>query len=155
MAADEVKEKKNGKGKLIIIILIVVILLFGAVFAYFAITGKKVSDVMDTFQKDQEFTLLLDDFVVNLVGEDNTTSKNYLKIQVALMYTDKKQETLLSENISKIRDVIVEDLRNNTAAGLSSTVNVEKVKENIRSDVNKALNQDIIKDVYFSDLLIQ
>ena len=155
MAADEVKEKKNGRWKLIIIILIVVILLLAVIFAYFAITGNKVSDIMSMFHKEQEFTMVLEDFVVNLTGEDNTTSKNYLKIQVALMYTDKKEETSLKDNISKIRDVIVEDLRNNTAVYLADTDNVNKVKENIRKHVNEALNQEVIKDVYFSDLLIQ
>ncbi|MFZ7131484.1 MAG: flagellar basal body-associated FliL family protein [Eubacteriales bacterium] len=151
----EKQKGKKGKGRLILIILMVIILLASLAVAYFILTDHKISDAMNAFQEEEEYTLVLDDFVVNLVGEGNMTSKNYLKVQVALMYTDKKNEKVLSGNISKIRDSIIENLRYNSALDLASAENIEKVKDKICKDVNKTLNEEIVQEIFFSDLLIQ
>lgn len=154
-AENELQKEKKSKVKLIIIIAIVFILLIGSVIGYFLISGKSISDVMKSFQKEEEFTLVLDDFVVNLASEDEGPSKNYLKIQVAMMYTNSKHEVILMENESKIRDMIIEDLRKNSALDMSSGEKVNEIKSDICLHVNSALNEEIVKEVYFSDLLIQ
>lgn len=152
MPMEKNNEKKSNL-RLIIIILLVVVILLTAVIGYFLISGRQVSDVMEKLNPTEEHTVLLKEFLVNLKFENNR--KNYLKVQIALMYTDKKQMLLIDSNTSKIRDVILFELRKHNAEEILEGEAMVELKEDIMKNLNVALGGDIIKDVYFTDLVIQ
>ena len=149
----ENKTEKKSKLSLIIIILLVVVILMTTVIGYFLISGTRVSDIVEKMNPEEQHTVLLKEFLVNLKFENNR--KNYLKVQIALMYTDKKQMLLIDSNTSKIRDVILFELRKYNAEEILVGDAMIKLKEDIIRELNVALEGDIIKDVYFTDLVIQ
>lgn len=145
-------EKRNSL-RLIIIILLVVVILLAGVIGYFLISGNRVSDVLEKLNPPEEHTVLLKEFLVNLKFENNR--KNYLKVQIALMYTDKKQTMVIDSNTSKIRDVILFELRKYNADEILDGEAMLSLKKEIMEQLNIALDDEIIKDVYFTDLVIQ
>ncbi|OLS03763.1 flagellar basal body-associated FliL family protein [Tissierella creatinophila] len=151
----EKEKKKMSKSKLIIIILLVVILAIVAVGAYMMISGKSFKDAKKMFESKDEYTIALDEFVTNLKNESKDKGKNYLKIQVALMYTDKKNTEIIEANISKIRDIILNDLREKSSAQILEVENTPKLKEKILEKINNSLGKKVIHDIYFTNLVVQ
>lgn len=146
------KEKKSNL-RLIIIILLVVIILIVAASAYFLISGKNIGDIKAMFESDEEYTVHLDEFVTNLKNEDR--GKNYLKIEVALMYTDKKMTPEIEANKSKIRDIILNDLRGKTSDEILEVEKTGELKKNILEKLNKSLGEGVIEEIYFTNLVVQ
>ncbi len=151
MAAEGEKKKPN---KLVVIIIILTaVILLGIVAVIFMATGIKLSDVTDRFVKHEEYIVQMDSFVVNLNSEGRTT--NYLKTQVSLMYTDKKKGSLLEEKTSQIRDVVITDLMGYSPNQLLAQDGLEKVKAQLKKQINQALEEEVVEEVYFTDFLIQ
>lgn len=149
----EQKTNKKSKTKIIIIILLVLVLISTILVGYFIVSGKKVADIVKMFESNEEYTILLDEFVVNLSGESDVN--NYLKVQVALMYTDEKKGEIINFNVNKVRDIIIQDLRDKNAVQILNEENNLHLKEEIISDVNAGLKEEIVKDVYFTNMIIQ
>ena len=146
------KEKKS-KSRLVIIILLAVIVLIVSISAYFMISGKTFKDVKAMFESQDEYTVPLDEFVTNLKNEDK--GKNYLKIQVALMYKDKKNTQIIDTNISKIRDIVLNDLREKTSAEILEVENTPELKKKMIEKLNESLGKDVIEEIYFTNLIVQ
>ena len=149
----EKNNEKNNNLRLVIIILLVVVILLAGTIGYFLVSGNRVTDVIEKMNPQEEFTVLLKEFLVNLKSENNR--KNYLKVQIALMHTDKKQTLVIDSNTSKVRDVILFELRKHNAEEILEGDSMLELKEEIMKNLNVALGGDIIKDVYFTDLVIQ
>ena len=129
MATEETGEKKEkkGKGKLIIIILLVLVLISTLVLGYFFVTGTKIADIKESFTSHEEYTVLLDEFIVNLSSENS--AKNYLKVEVALMYTEKKKGETINVNVNKIRDIVINNIRSKTSSEISGGENTTTMKK--------------------------
>ena len=150
---NEKEVKKKSKSKLIIIILLVVIIAIVAASAFFIISDKSFKDIKASFVSQDEYTLLLDEFVTNLQTEQK--GKNYLKIQVALMYKDKKNIEIIDSNLNKIRDIVLNDLREKTPEQILKVEETPEVKKQLIKKLNDSLGKDIIKEVYFTNLIVQ
>jgi flagellar basal body-associated protein FliL len=146
-------EKKKPNKLVVIIIILTAVILLGIVAVIFMATGIKLSDVTDRFVKHEEYIVQMDSFVVNLNSEGRTT--NYLKTQVSLMYTDKKKGSLLEEKTSQIRDVVITDLMGYSPNQLLAQDGLEKVKAQLKKQINQALEEEVVEEVYFTDFLIQ
>lgn len=144
---------KKSKSQFVIIILLIVILALTSVIGYFVVKDKQISDIAKIFKSDEEYTILLDEFILNL-RSDNLT-KNYLRINIALMYTEEKHDKILNLNISKIRDIIIKDLSEKNSKEILDKDNTLKIKKEIIDHINDALKEDVVKDVYFTNLVIQ
>lgn len=149
----EKKTEKKSKLTIVIIILLVVVIALTATIGYFLLSGNKIPDRVKKVKPPEEHTVLLNEFLVNLRFENN--KKNYLKVQIALMYTEKKQTILIDSNVSKIRDIILSELRKNSADEILDVDKITNLKDEIIKKLNLALDDDVIKDVYFTDLVIQ
>lgn len=147
------KEKKNKKKirKLIIVFIIFILAVTIFLTAYYFITGNSIITTIKNMKAEEEFTYVLDDFVVNLQG----SSSHYLKAKIALAYSNKKEVEILTENNSKIRDTIIQDLRSRKAEEILESPSFEKIKNNLKSDINSLLTKDIITNIYFTDFLVQ
>ena len=146
------KEKKS-KSKLVIIILLVVIVVIVAVAAFFMISGKSFGEMKEGMKAKDEYTVPLEEFVTNLKNEDK--GKNYLKIQVALMYKDKKNTETINANISKIRDIVLNDLREKTSTEILEVENTPQLKEKMLEKLNESLGKKVIEEIYFTNLIVQ
>lgn len=152
MVTVEATEKKK-KSNALLIILLVLILISVSVVGFFILKEKQFADIAKVFKQEKEYTLLLNQFVVNLQTE--TGGKSYLKMQIALMYTDKKAGKMISSNESKIRDVILKNTLEKTPESIMDGEKILSFKKEIITNINKALNDEIVKDVYFTDFIIQ
>lgn len=146
-------DKKKPNRLVVIIIILAAIILVGIVAVIFMATGIKVSDITDKFVKHEEYIVEMDSFVVNLNTEGRTS--NYLKIQVSLLYTDKKRGPVLEEKSSQIRDVVITDLMGYSPEQLLAEDGLEKVKSRLKKQINQALDEEVVEEVYFTDFLIQ
>lgn len=138
---------------LIIVLLVLAIVLLGVIGYFVVFDGESISLAGIFTSSENEHTYLLEEFTVNLKAEDN--GRNYAKAQIALMYTDSDHENTLMVNTIKIRDIIINELRSLTSEELLDGDNTENIKTRIRESINIELGQDLVEDIYFSDLIVQ
>jgi flagellar basal body-associated protein FliL len=149
------KAPKKSKLKLILLIIIPIILIISIGLGYMVFTDTSVSDIQKLFEKEEEQTLLLEEFLVNI---KSPAGKNrYLKIKLALMYNDANHGEILNANVNKIRDIIIADLRERHSEEILDIDKTEEIKTKITEDINSVLNSEekIVKDVYITDLIVQ
>ncbi len=147
-------EKKKPKKLIIIIVTLCVMLGAGGTAVAFAASGGSLTAIAAKFETKKDYVISMKDFVVNLSTGD--MSKNsYLKTQISLVYNNKKKTAMLTEKTSQIRDVIIRDLMACSSEQLLATGGMDKVKEKLKSDINAALGEDVVTEIYFTDFLIQ
>lgn len=95
----------------------------------------------------------LDKFTVNLGGEPKRT----IRIEVNLQMLGKEgfEEVMDPENRARARDKIVRILNEETFSDLESIQGKLFLKDKIALEVNDILHKGVVKDVYFSDFVIQ
>lgn len=147
------KQKPKSKTKKIILGIVLLILIIIGVVLFFVLTDYQLADILEKFKSSGEYTLMLDEFVINLKTESNVN--HYLKIKIALMYTDDKKGEIIQGSVSKIRDVILTDMRAMEYDKILDENNTLAIKEKLITNINIALKEDLIKDLYFTDLIVQ
>ncbi len=145
--------EKRKLSKPLIIVIILILLALTVVFGYLVLKGNVNITKLFNKNKNKEHTILLNEFVVNLKSDNN--KKSYLKMQIALMYENKKDGVIIESNVNKIRDIIINNLLGKTSTDIIDEDNIHNFKEKLKKDINLALNDDLIKDIYITDLVIQ
>ncbi|TJX66261.1 flagellar basal body-associated FliL family protein [Soehngenia saccharolytica] len=148
----EVKKKKS-KLKLIIIIVLIIAVLFLGAFIYLKVTDTTIADIMKSFDKEEQLTMSLDEFVVNLKSPANMRS--YLKVKISLMYTDSSKTEMLMINTSKIRDIILDNLREREYEEVTTNEGIDALKKDIIEELNNTFGEPIIKELYITDIIVQ
>jgi flagellar basal body-associated protein FliL len=148
----DVKKKRPKLKILVIIILVIVVLLLGG-FIYLQVTDTTIADIMESFDKEEQLTMSLDEFLVNLKSPANM--RNYLKVKISLMYTDSSKTEMLISNTSKIRDIILENLRGLEYEDVTTNEGINALKRDIIEDLNNSFEEPIIKEVYITDIIVQ
>lgn len=148
----DVKKKRPKLKILVIIILVIVVLLLGG-FIYLQVTDTTIADIMESFDKEEQLTMSLDEFLVNLKSPANM--RNYLKVKISLMYTDSSKTEMLISNTSKIRDIILENLRGLEYEDVTTNEGINALKRDIIEDLNNSFGEPIIKEVYITDIIVQ
>ncbi|WP_281951158.1 flagellar basal body-associated FliL family protein [Nitrosophilus kaiyonis] len=161
----EVEEKKGGKKKLIIILLLVLILLGaggGAAYKFLVLDKqkeeqkkeKKAEKIVEEIKNVEELGIQFDvgTFIVNLQDRD---ADRYLKISVVLEVQDEKIKAELEKRLPQIKDAITTLLFTKSSNELKSAEGIEKLKEEIIKRINAILPIGGVKNVYFTDFVIQ
>jgi flagellar FliL protein len=148
----DVKKKRPKLKILIIIILVLVVLLLGG-FIYLQVTDTTIADIMESFDKEEQLTMSLEEFLVNLKSPANM--RNYLKVKISLMYTDSSKTEMLIANTSKIRDIILNNLRGLEYEDVTTNEGIDILKNDIIDDINNSFGEPIIKEVYITDIIVQ
>lgn len=95
----------------------------------------------------------MDKFTVNLDGEPKRTIR--LEINLQMLGKDGFEEVMEPENRAKARDRIVRLLNANTFNDLESIQGKLFLKDKIAGEVNGILRRGVVKDVFFSDFVVQ
>jgi flagellar FliL protein len=164
-AAAEEKPKKTGQ---ILILLFAVLNLAvvggGAYFAYAATLGWQAPKITEeSLEKDlaskaddekfAPYIFTMDKFTVNLGGEPKRT----IRIEVSLQMLGKEgfEEIMTPDSRAKARDKIVSVLNEKTFTDLESIQGKLFLKDTIAMEVNSVLKDGVVKDVFFSDFVVQ
>jgi flagellar protein FliL len=166
-------EKKKLPMKLIIIVLAVVLVLGGAAAGYFLFFGHKgkAAGKEDTGKETKKEQVKeegskkggegegvsgnmkqLDPFIVNLADAEG---QRYLKAVMQFEVDNPAAESEIQEKLPQIRDEILMILSNKTFDDVSATAGKRMVKREIASAVNKYLTSGQVKQVYFTEFVVQ
>ncbi len=136
-------------------------ILFFAIVLSITLTGASAEKGYTDDIKDEEeaggiqdsILVPLESIVVNLGGID---SNSYLKIQISLGVDSVDTQKLISEKMVIIRDKIISFFSTKTVKDIGAEGSLFKLRLEIKDLLNKLLGSgDIIKQVYFSDFIVQ
>ncbi len=163
--ADEEREAQQaeeatggGKGKLLIVLLLLLILLIGGgAGAYFFLFAGKEKEEETPKPKVSPETVgvmykLEPAFIVNLADPEVTM---YARVSVTLEVSSPEVVLEVQKREPIIRDAIIEILSNKTSRELRSPEGREQLKLEIIKRVNTILVQGGIRNVYFTEFVVQ
>jgi len=154
-------KKKSGVIKLAIIGVAALVVIGGGVFAgyKFFSSGSQSGDETVQEQAEKEsaepqdpkaLLFPLDPFVVNLGGPGN-----FLKITVQLEMSSPLDKVYLEDRIAQIRDSILILMSGKTPDSVVSPAGKLQLKDDINVRVNKALGKNLVRNVYFTEFVMQ
>ncbi|GAB6072301.1 flagellar basal body-associated FliL family protein [Venenivibrio stagnispumantis] len=154
------EEKKGSKLKLLLII--VIALLIAAIVGFFVYTKffhkeeekspseKITKEIKSVEEKGVEVEA--GTYIVNLADKD---ADRYIKVTIVLEVQDDKVKEEATQRMPQIKDTINTLLFTKTSTELKSPEGVEKLKEDIIRRVNAILPIGGVKNVYFTEFVIQ
>ncbi len=162
----EVEEKKEGGNKLLLVVIVVLLLLLliiGGLVAYFLLSGNEEENTpqepqkVEKKKKVQSMTEIgpiypLDPFIVNLVSNN---ANRYLKCKIDLELDSPELQQEIDKKLPAIRDLIIRILSSKTVEEIQTAKGKEKLKEEIKRKVNEILTTGEIRNVYFTEFVIQ
>lgn len=120
------------------------------------ITEEQVRrEVASVAQEDDMAPLIftMDKFTVNLDGEPKRTIR--LEVSLQMLGQEGFEEIMEPENRAKTRDRIIRLLNEEGFTELDSIQGKLFLKDKIATEVNSILARGVVKDVYFSDFVVQ
>ncbi len=158
----EEEKKGGGKKKLIFLILIVLLLAGGGGAAYkFLILDKKEETADQKAEKIEQEIKNVEDvgiqydvgsFIVNLADKD---ADRYLKVSVVLEVQDQSIVQEIEKRLPQIKDAITTLLFTKNSREIKTPEGMEQLKEEIIKRVNAILPLGGVKNVYFTEFVIQ
>jgi len=165
---EEKEEKKEGGSNKILLIVIVVLLLLllaiGGLVAYFLLSGNDEEQPPPQEQKKIEKKhkvsdmaeigpiYPLDPFVVNLVSSN---ANRYLKCKIDLELDSPELQQEIDKKLPAIRDLIIQILSSKSVEEIQTAKGKQKLKEEIKRKINEILTTGEIRNVYFTEFVIQ
>jgi flagellar FliL protein len=152
----ETAPQKGGKKKLIMIIAIVaavVIVGAGGYFGYTIFSGKAKAggkDVQGEGKAGKSVLITADPFVVNL-----SDPGRYLKVSMQFEVDDPANQPLVTEKMPKLRDAIITLLSSKSSESVSGPEGKFQLKDEILLRANQAMGKDVIKNLYFTEFVMQ
>lgn len=119
-----------------------------------AITEKNLREPASLKEKFASSSMVytMDKFVVNLSGLPKRTIR--LQVNLDMIGPEAFQEIMDLENRAKARDKIVRILNDKTFDDLETIQGKLFLKDKIVEEINHILDRGLVKDVYFSDFVM-
>lgn len=95
----------------------------------------------------------MDKFTINLDGEPKRTIR--LEINLEMLGKDGFEEVINTDNRAKARDRIVRLIGEKNYSELESIQGKLFLKDRIAMEINSLLDKGVVKDVYFSEFVVQ
>ena len=169
---DGVVEKKKGNTVLIIVIaLLVVLLIGGGAAAFFLLGGShdeaapqatashdvKTEKKKSGSKKSTDHLAIgpmypMAQFIVNLLSE---SGNRFLKVAIDLELSDVKLQPEMDHKKSLIRDIIIRTFSSKTFEEISTLKGKDKLKEEVLDKINENLSDGQVKNIYFTDFVVQ
>jgi flagellar protein FliL len=165
---DESGEGQPKKGKKKLVIILAVLLLAGggaAAFLTGMVGGKKEAPKeeaqLETESADAKASKKpakpayyeLPEFLVNLSNNQNRVS--FLKMSVTLELRSAAAAAIVDENKPKIMDAFNTYLRELRPSDLSGSAGIYRLREELMTRLNNTVEPDLVKDILFSEILVQ
>ncbi|SKC74369.1 flagellar basal body-associated FliL family protein [Maledivibacter halophilus] len=125
--------------------LVVIALIFTLTF-FFVLNSKGDSKK----DKVEHFQFELDEIYTNI-----KKSNNIMKVNMTIEYTDRNLTEVLEEQKARIRNDILELLRNKTLEELSGKEGQQKARTDIKDKIVEIVESNNILNVYFTEFIVQ
>ncbi|MFY9176242.1 MAG: flagellar basal body-associated FliL family protein [Caldicoprobacterales bacterium] len=134
-----------------IAIIAIIILLVLAVGIGSAIIYILVSPNLDKKNNDESYVYSTgESFLTNIKD-----GSHYVKADILIEVSNKKSLKILEQNNHKIRDQIIEILGNIDEEEIKNEDFKKNLRNTLKEDLQKLLNIDKIKGIYFNEFIIQ
>jgi flagellar protein FliL len=166
--AGEAGGEKDGKSKLIIIIVAVVLLLgLGGGGAYFlgALGGGGDAEAAKVATPEAQGShggqqqgqagrsrVSLDTFVVNLADEG---AQRYLKVTMMVEFFGNEPPPQFSVRQPEVRDLLLTLLSSKYVADIRTIEGKQQLRDEVIARINRVLDDDVVKAIYFADFIVQ
>lgn len=167
--SDEVEVKKKKPILLIVIIVVLFfLLLVGGLVAYLVLdstpqTQQQVTQMntpqqqQQSRQRSQDYINIgkiipLEQFTVNLVSDSGS---RFLKTSVNLELSVEMLEQEIDKKKPLIRDLIIRILSSKTYEEVGTSKGKERLKDEMASRLNEVLTDGFVKNIYFTDFVVQ
>ncbi|MDD5051510.1 MAG: flagellar basal body-associated protein FliL [Sulfuricurvum sp.] len=172
---EEGKKKSSNMLLIIIVAVLVLVLIIGGVVAFLMMgnedatakegaTAKKEAPATSEKEASAESSagneettevglmFPLETFTVNLLSE---SGRRYLKVEMNLEMGGEELSPELEEKKPVFRDIIIRILSSKSLEEISTIKGKEKLKQEIVHDLNTRLKDGKVKNVYFTDFVVQ
>ncbi|OUT07934.1 flagellar basal body protein FliL [Campylobacter concisus] len=173
---EEKKAKKGGNGALMIIIIAIFVLLLviGGLVAFLMLSSDepKEANMMQAPAQTQTQSMPaqnktkhgsndysnmgpiypLDQFIVNLLSENGS---RFLKTKIDMEQSDELLTPELDKKKALLRDIIIRTLSSKTYEEVSTAKGKDRLKDEIVGKLNEVLNDGYIKNIFFTDFVVQ
>jgi len=156
-------EKKSNLVLIIIaVVLVLVLAIVGVVVVMLAGGDDEPQNSGSQMQKEKPMKMMdamevgpmfpLDTFTVNLLSD---SGRRYLKVQMNLELDGEELAAELESKTAVIRDVVIRLLSSKTLEEISTAKGKDKLKEQIVNQMNLRLRDGNIRNVYFTEFVVQ
>jgi flagellar FliL protein len=168
MAEEEAKETQKKKKKPILLIAVIIaVLIAGGAFAFFflnkgssnsAKNAQIQSATSESIMNDKNVHIKnLPSMIVNLA---DPSGDRYLKISLALVMNGKEKPKASESSGDTLEDAIIKNavitvISTKTSDTLLTLSGKEELKKQLIKAINNALGKDEVRDIYFTDFIIQ
>lgn len=159
---EEVNQPKKDKKNIILIVVVAVVGIIAGTAGTFIgntisnkVHGKETPPAVEQKFSDSEVTVALDEFLINLAeGKDEEMS--YIRIELSLLTTSEKNAEVINTSKDLIRDSVVNKLRQKNAESILAEKNgVNKLKDELKDQINKDYGSALVREVFITNLVIQ
>jgi len=155
-------EKKKSPMLLIIIVVVAALIIGGGgTVAFFMLKGKSKQTGAKAAEKTAEKAPpqknimgpvhMLEPFIVNLSG----SGKNYLKVEIGLELSAEHDKVEVENKLPQIKDAILLLLTSKSFEAVQSSEGKVTLKQEILTRLNTFLSGGAIKNVYFTNFVVQ
>lgn len=151
----KVKKKGFNKKFLLLILAVPVLVALGVVIGgYISSQGSAGAEKIKEEVVLPEKTVTLDEFLLNLEPSGNIN--RYIRLELSLSTTKENGVLKIEENMDKIRDVIIYKIsRESVETIFEDEEKSFTLKYELRDDINDALGEDLIHQIYIANIVIQ
>ncbi len=96
---------------------------------------------------------LLGDFTTNMATNDR--AGKFVRVEVRLEMSDTDMADELKHKNIRLRDAVIEEMSLKRFSQVSTAKGKEELKENIKNRINTIVDDGEIKEVYFTQFIIQ
>nr|WP_320050090.1 flagellar basal body-associated FliL family protein [uncultured Desulfuromonas sp.] len=160
--ADEDKQEKGGKSKMMLFVILGVVVLLIAVGVAAYLLGSRsaqqapageAAQVEDTTTAEGVGPMVdITDFIINILDKNET---RYLKAAITLELENEETVAEVNERMPQIRDSILLLIGNKTFAELNDLQGKLQLRAEIIVRLNKLLKKGKVKGIYFTEFVVQ
>lgn len=150
---EEKKKKKGFNKKLLLLLVIPILIALGVVIgSYISGNDGEKEEVEEEILHEQ--TMVLDEFVLNLEPTGNIN--RYIRLELALSTVKENGLAEMEDKINTIRDVIIYEVSKESVDNIFQDDNMSfALKNKLKTKINERLDDDLIYEVYISNIIIQ
>lgn len=158
----ETKTSKKSSWKIILAIILVLLLLIAGVVLGRTVFSDSVEDDNSSgfFGNGEsapiETQIELEQFLVNISG-DSSNRNSIVRMDLTLSSLAENGEAIISENIAKIRDAVIHVVSAHSPETIFEKTDTDQflIKEELITRINQALDEEIIEEVFITDIIMQ